>query len=61
LVTPGNPNAAQVSHASNYLSAGAGIHPSEPNYIWSEAGPNRGVSNDNDPYQVPGGPTNDNQ
>src|SRR5271165_6133576 len=55
LVTPGNPNAAQVSYASNYLNAGPGIHPSEPNYIWSEAGSNLGVLNDNDPYLVPGG------
>jgi hypothetical protein len=55
LVTPGNPNAAQTSYASNYLNAGAGIHPSEPNYIWSEAGSNLGVFNDNDPFQVPGG------
>jgi phosphatidylinositol-3-phosphatase len=55
LVTPGNPNAAQVSYASNYLNAGPGVHPSEPNYIWSEAGSNLGVFNDNDPYQVPGG------
>jgi phosphatidylinositol-3-phosphatase len=53
LVTPGNPNAAQTSYASNYLNAGAGIHPSEPNYIWSEAGSNLGVFNDNDPFHVP--------
>jgi phosphatidylinositol-3-phosphatase len=55
LVTPGNPNAAQVSYASNYLNAGVGIHPSEPSYIWSEAGSNLGVLNDNDPFRVPGG------
>jgi len=30
LVTPGNPNAAQTSYASNYINAGAGVHPSEP-------------------------------
>lgn len=35
------------------------IHPSEPNYLWSEAGTNFGVLNDNDPFQVPGG-TNQN-
>jgi hypothetical protein len=34
LITPGNPNAAQVSYAGNYQNAGAGIHPSLPNYIW---------------------------
>ena len=55
LVTPGNPNAAQVSYASNYQNAGVGIHPSEPNYIWAEAGSNLGVLNDNDPFQSPGG------
>lgn len=55
LVTPGNPNAAQTSYASNYLNVGAGIHPSEPSYIWAEAGSNLGVFNDNDPFQVPGG------
>jgi hypothetical protein len=54
LVTPSNPNAAQVSYAINYLNAGPGIHPSEANYIWAEAGSNLGVKNDNDPYG-PGG------
>ena len=34
------------------------IHPSEPNYLWSEASTNFGVFNDNDPYG-PGG-TNQN-
>ena len=28
LVTPGNPNAAQVSYAANYTNAGQGVHPS---------------------------------
>ena len=27
------------------------IHPSEPNYIWAEAGTNFGIANDDDPYQ----------
>jgi autotransporter-associated beta strand protein len=40
LITPGNPNAAQVSYATNYTNSGVGVHPSEPNYIWSEAGTN---------------------
>jgi phosphatidylinositol-3-phosphatase len=31
------------------------IHPSEPNYLWAEAGSNLGVLNDNDPFQSPGG------
>lgn len=28
----------------------ADIHPSEPNYIWQEAGDNFGVTDDWDPY-----------
>jgi phosphatidylinositol-3-phosphatase len=49
LVTPGNPNAAQVSYATNYTNAGTGVHPSEPNYVWAQAGSNLGNSTDNDP------------
>jgi phospholipase C len=61
LITAGNPNSVDVSYASNYANvpvqtassrSGAGaVHPSEPNYIWSEAGqtaPN-GVRTDADP------------
>jgi len=33
------------------------IHPSEPNYLWAEAGTNFGVLNDNDPFSSRG-PTN---
>jgi hypothetical protein len=54
LVTPGNPNAAQTSYTSNYLNSAAGVHPSEPNYIWAEAGSNLGVLNDNDPFGTNG-------
>src|SRR5215467_7598796 len=57
---------SQVAYASNYhnvLATPSGnnpsIHPSEPNYIWAEAGTNFGVANDNDPFRVPGG-TNQN-
>jgi len=57
LITPGSANAADVSYATAYhnvlasVSGGVGnIHPSEPNYIWLEAGSNYGVANDNDPY-----------
>lgn len=57
LVTPGHPNAKQVSFASAYHNAlatpdgkGPHIHPSEPNYIWAEAGSNLGVDNDGDPF-----------
>jgi phosphatidylinositol-3-phosphatase len=49
LCTPGNPNAAQVSYATRYYNAGQGVHPSEPSYIWSEAGTTFGVYTDNDP------------
>jgi hypothetical protein len=54
----------QVAYATNYRSVLATpggnnphIHPSEPNYIWAEAGTNFGVFNDRDPY-APNGPTN---
>jgi phosphatidylinositol-3-phosphatase len=60
LITPGNPNAAQTSYASNYQNAGVGIHPSLPNYIWSEAGSNLGVTNDNPPFSPPGTGNNQN-
>src|SRR3974377_2351701 len=35
LITPGNPNAAQVAFALTYYNAGNGVHPSEPNYVWA--------------------------
>ena len=54
LMTPGNPNAAQTSYASKYYNADynnplVSIHPSEPNYVWQEAGLT-GPLNDADPY-----------
>jgi len=56
----------QVSWATNYHSVLATpngnnphIHPSEPNYLWAEAGTNFGVLNDNDPFRVPGGTNQD--
>jgi hypothetical protein len=55
-----------VSYATNYRSVLATpngnnphIHPSEPNYLWAEAGTNFGVLNDNDPFAA-NGPTNQN-
>jgi hypothetical protein len=54
LMTPGNPDAAQTSWASNYFNAAPGNHPSLPNYLWQEAGSNFGVFNDNTPFG-PGG------
>lgn len=47
----------QVAYATNYrnvlATAGgnnAHIHPSEPNYLWAEAGTNFGIFNDADPF-----------
>lgn len=55
-----------VSYATAYhnvLATPSGnnphIHPSEPNYLWAEAGTNFGVLNDNDPFRVPGGTNQD--
>src|SRR5258705_2980445 len=56
----------QTAYASAYhnvLATPSGsnphIHPSEPNYLWAEAGSNFGVLNDNDPFKAVGG-TNQN-
>lgn len=54
LVTPGNANAAQASYAANYTNAGQGVHPSEPNYVWAEAGSNLGNATDADASQSAG-------
>jgi phosphatidylinositol-3-phosphatase len=40
LITPGNPNAAQTAYETAYYQPGNGEHPSEPNYVWAEAGTN---------------------
>jgi hypothetical protein len=52
----------QVAYATNYrnvLATANGnnphIHPSEPNYLWAEAGTHFGVQNDADPFS-PSGP-----
>jgi hypothetical protein len=60
LMTLGDPNAAQTSYASNYYNVlfndpSVSIHPSEPNYVWQEAGlgstnPTQPPYNDADPY-----------
>jgi phosphatidylinositol-3-phosphatase len=54
----------QVAYAANYhnvLATAGGnnphIHPSEPNYIWAEAGFNFNIFNDADPFAPQGGPT----
>jgi hypothetical protein len=49
LVTAGNPNAANVSFAGNYQNVSPNQHPSEPNYVYQEAGVH-GPLNDADPY-----------
>ena len=49
LVTPGNPNSVNVSYASNYVNVSPTNHPSEPNYVWQEAGL-AGPLNDAQPY-----------
>lgn len=54
LTTSGNTNAAQVSYATKYYSACRGSHPSEANYIWSEAGTEFGTHTDNDPSVASG-------
>ena len=54
LITPGNPNAAQVSYATAYYNTGVGVHPSEPNYIWDEAGTDFGFHSDADPDPASG-------
>jgi hypothetical protein len=42
----------QVAYANAYINAAVGDHPSEPNYIWAEAGTNFGVNNDDNPYHA---------
>ena len=54
LITPGNSNATQVSFATAYYNAGGGVHPSEPNYVWAEAGTDFGVHTDADPLPANG-------
>lgn len=51
----------QVAYAANYrnvLATASGnnphIHPSEPNYLWAEAGTNFGIFNDADPFSPQG-------
>jgi hypothetical protein len=38
-----------ASHAENYFDNPKKVHPSEPNYIWIEAGDNLGITDDADP------------
>jgi hypothetical protein len=64
LVNGTNVASRQVAYAANYhnvLATAGGnnphIHPSEPNYIWAEAGFNFNIFNDADPFVPQGGPT----
>jgi phosphatidylinositol-3-phosphatase len=52
----GNPSAPYFNslltigaHTENYFENDSDIHPSEPNYIWLEAGDNLGIADDNAP------------
>jgi hypothetical protein len=54
LSTPGNSNAVQVSYATRYFNSGNGVHPSEPNYVWAEAGTDFGFHSDADPTPANG-------
>lgn len=54
LITPGNSNAVQVSYCTAYYNAGVGVHPSEPNYVWAEAGSDFGFHSDADPSAASG-------
>ena len=41
----------EVSYATNYVAAAIGLHPSEPNYVWAEAGQAFDtLGTDDDPY-----------
>jgi hypothetical protein len=47
---------SQVSYATNYQNAGLGVHPSEPNYVWTELGTaGNSLNTDADPWAK--GPT----
>ena len=57
LITPNSGASTQVSYCTAYhhvlstlTGANPSIHPSEPNYVWMEAGSNLSKLDDNDPY-----------
>jgi hypothetical protein len=52
LVNGSSGISSQVAYANGYINAALGDHPSEPNYMWAEAGTNFGVANDDDPYKT---------
>jgi hypothetical protein len=45
---------------AHYLNAGTGVHPSEPNYVWDEAGSDFGAHTDADPAAANGNTFYDN-
>jgi len=49
VINPANGHSAQVSYATAYFNAGKGVHPSEPNYVWAEAGTDFGIHTDAEP------------
>jgi hypothetical protein len=57
LLVPGTAASAQTSWAGAYYNVLPNttnhIHPSEPNYVWSEAGSNFGIAGDADPGVAP--------
>jgi hypothetical protein len=51
LVSGASGISSQVAYATNYLNAAVGNHPSEPNYVWAEAGQaENSKGTDDDPY-----------
>ena len=54
LMTPGDSNSVHASFSVAYYNAGVGDHPSEPNYVWAEAGTDFGVHTDADPRAANG-------
>lgn len=59
LVNGSNVASRQVAYAANYRNVlatqsgnNAHIHPSEPNYLWAEAGFNFNIFNDSDPFTL---------
>ena len=54
LMSPGNSNSIHSSFATAYFNSGVGVHPSEPNYVWAEAGTDFGVHTDADPLSSNG-------
>jgi hypothetical protein len=50
LTVTGGDASPQTGNSSNGTGAGGSVHPSEPNYVFMEAGSNLSKYDDNDPY-----------